>query len=100
MLDRHYAPRARLVLLLPDGSLPPGLPQGEAVAALMRTLPPPRGVVQARTLPSDPAGYARELYDAIHELDGAGVAAILVEPLPPDSAWAGIRDRLHRALHL
>lgn len=99
MLDRHYAPNARVVLLGPGGHLPSGLPSADRVAALMRSLPLPSVAGHGVTLPSDPAGYARELYGALHQLDAGGVSIILVEAPPDEPAWAGIRDRLHRATH-
>ncbi len=43
--------------------------------------------------------YARDLYATLHELDDAGCDLILVEPVPEDDAWAGVRDRLRRASH-
>ncbi len=50
-----------------------------------------------RVLPSDPAGYAAQLYAVLHELDAAGLDRILVT-LPPDSDdWLAVRDRLRRA---
>ena len=48
-------------------------------------------------MPNDPAGYARRMYAALREADGAGVNLILVE-MPSDTPeWAAIRDRLTRA---
>lgn len=102
MMPRHYAPRTplecvemgkepeRLALLLteerrigwvafgdPDGGIPSG--------------------VLLRVLPSDPAGYAAQLYAVLHELDDACLDRILVT-LPPDTGeWLGVRDRLRRA---
>jgi L-threonylcarbamoyladenylate synthase len=48
-------------------------------------------------LPDEPEGYARRLYAALHELDAAGAAAIVVEAVPETAAWDAIRDRLRRA---
>lgn len=93
MLDRHYAPRARLVLL--DSGATPAVAPG--TGALMRSAAPPAGCSAAITLPDDPAAYARGLYGALHDLDAADVSVILVEPPPPSPAWDGIRDRLRRA---
>ncbi len=97
MLDRHYAPRARVVMLQIDGAAPPGVVNAGVIAALMRTLTPPSAAVEVLTLPQDPAGYARALYSSLHQLDATGAAVILVEPLPDTPEWDGLRDRLARA---
>ncbi len=97
MLDRHYAPKARLVLLDAKGQHPVGLRPADRAGALMRSAPPPNGCTTSIRLPDDPESYARELYGALHQLDAAGVSVILVEPPPPTPPWDGIRDRLERA---
>ncbi len=57
----------------------------------------PAGRVTHLALPADPAAYAAGLYAALHELESAGVARIVVE-LPPDTEeWLAVRDRLLRA---
>ena len=102
MMPRHYAPRTplecveagkeleRLVLLLDEK---------RRVGWVAFTDPGgiiPSGVL-LRVLPSDPAGYAAQLYAVLHELDDAGLDRILVT-LPPDSdEWLAVRDRLRRA---
>jgi L-threonylcarbamoyladenylate synthase len=102
MLERHYAPRARL-FLFPSEAAPliaaeasALARQGEIVGALLRQATVP---VAARTvvLPDDPQGYARGLYQALHELDDAGCTVIMVEEPPGESAWEAVRDRLERA---
>ncbi|MFC6440297.1 L-threonylcarbamoyladenylate synthase [Bowmanella sp. JS7-9] len=50
-----------------------------------------------RVLSSEPADYARDLYHALHELDGLGCAQIMIETPPQDSAWLAVNDRLRRA---
>lgn len=50
-------------------------------------------------LPKEPSGYARHLYDALHQLDKAGVDVILVESPTSTAAWSAIHDRLGRAAH-
>lgn len=54
------------------------------------------------SLPDAPAGYARLLYRALHDLDDACVDAIVVEDVPRGGspgaeAWAGVANRLARA---
>ena len=48
-------------------------------------------------MPRDAEGYARRLYAALRELDGAGCEAILIEAPPQAPAWRAVRDRLQRA---
>lgn len=97
MLDRHYAPRARLVLLDTQGQSPVAIRPTDGTGALMRSASPPAGCSTTITLPNDPAAYAQGLYGALHQLDAAGVDLILVEPPPSTPDWDGIRDRLERA---
>ena len=98
MLDRHYAPRAPLRLLGP-GELPAPVPAGERLGALLLGEAAAGAAHVVVRLPADPAGYARGLFRALHQLDDHGVTAIVVT-LPPDTpAWAAIRDRLGRAAH-
>ncbi len=102
MLDRHYAPRAR-VQLFDDRTRARAAhaaaehaAAGQIVGALLLTgLDAP--VRHALTMPNDPAGYARALYHALHTLDAAGCDMVFVEAVPGTPAWAGVRDRLVRA---
>ena len=107
MIERHYAPRARVVLLDParDTSLAEArrlvretASTGAMTGALLRTA---RDVGAARvvTMPDDPAAYARALYAALHDLDDSGCALVVVEQVPDLPAWAGVRDRLARSAH-
>jgi L-threonylcarbamoyladenylate synthase len=103
MLDRHYSPRARLVLH-PSGD-PAGLARRaeEAAGAGARTgailLSPIEtpSIHFTRILPAEPPGYAAQIYAALHDLDDAGCDLVFVEGVPPGPAWAGVRDRLSRA---
>ena len=105
MVERHYAPRARLVpfddaaradaaaqaLRLTQGATRVG-----AVAfAPLAGVPPGTMVV----MPRHPLAYAARLYDALHALDDAGCAEVFVERVPDGAAWDGVRDRLTRATH-
>jgi L-threonylcarbamoyladenylate synthase len=102
MLDRHYAPRARLVLYsTPEDAVAIraiadcGAAGGRS-AALVRG-PAPSGVDDVAHMPPEPAEYARELYTTLHRVDASGATLILVERPPQDPAWDGVRDRLERA---
>ena len=101
MLERHYAPAATVVLF-ERGAESTILPLAEAVRARSGTVGAlVRGARPAadRTIiqPDDPAGYARSLYESLHQLDAAGVEVILIERPPAGSEWAAVRDRLERA---
>lgn len=61
---------------------------------------PGKGVVLrlGREMPGDPAGYAAALYETLHRLDGEGLDWIAIEPPPDRPEWAGVLDRLRRAV--
>jgi L-threonylcarbamoyladenylate synthase len=103
MEARHYAPRARLVLAdtwVEAQRIAYGLAGTGARVGLVthekRTTSVREVRVLVRTLPRDPAQYARELYGTLHDLDDAGVDAIVVQGVPQDEAWWAVDDRLRR----
>ena len=104
-LERHYAPRALLRMVA----------SGDAVA-LATTIDslrgdgrriglvaysdfdlPFRSDVVLCTLPARAESYASALFASLHDLDAAGVSAIVVEAVPDLAIWDAIRDRLKRA---
>ncbi len=100
MVERHYAPRARL-LPFDDATRAAAVAEtvaatarGERVGALAFT---PLPVPDARMMPRDPAAFARRLYAELHDLDERGCALVLVERVPEAPEWSGVRDRLERA---
>jgi L-threonylcarbamoyladenylate synthase len=102
MQERHYAPRAPLLVVASfEEAVQAALDAaagGEKVGLVTRGRSPEGGAgVVVRALPEDPEGYARELYTALHELDEAKVARIVVEGVPSDEAWWAVEDRLRRA---
>jgi L-threonylcarbamoyladenylate synthase len=88
MSRRHYAPRATVVV---------------AKDLDRADLAGPVGVLAyedgpwAEVLSADPREYAADLYAALHRLDDAGVATILVQEPPQSEDWLAVRDRLSRA---
>ena len=74
-------------------------PAGAHNAAVLAYRTPPANIehVVWKRLPSDPSGYAKKLYAALHELDKAGVENIFIEKVPTALAWWAIEDRLRRA---
>jgi L-threonylcarbamoyladenylate synthase len=101
MLDRHYAPRAQLVLA--DSNELPSvveerLAAAQSVGAVV--INAPLAGTNVVRLPSEPLGYASKLYGALHALDEAGCEVIVVERVPDGAEWRGVRDRLSRASDL
>ena len=101
-LEKHYAPRARVHLystIIDAAFHAPLLASGQKIGVLTSeptTLGRQFDTIE-RVMPSDPAVYARELYNTLRDMDDAGVALILIESVPGGSAWEGVRDRLQRA---
>ncbi len=77
--ERHYQPRTPLFLT----SVPPGFGNGVFLSR--------------DRMPGDPDHYAALVYSTLHDLDTRGLDWIAIEPVPPGSAWDGVRDRLQRA---
>jgi len=97
MAAKHYAPRAR-VLLMQRGSF---MKPADARVAAIVTTPDARALAAACDplifLPDEPAAYARGLYAALHQADEANVDLIVIEAPPNDAAWRAVHDRLSRA---
>lgn len=97
---RHYAPRARVVLVRGDEAVRDVVaaqPTGAKVGVLACGELARAGDEHVIALPRDAAGYSRGLYAALHALDDAGADVIVIQGVPDDEAWAGARDRLERA---
>jgi L-threonylcarbamoyladenylate synthase len=91
---RHYAPRARVLLVAPGEAAALG---GPAVA-VMSQQPRPEGFVgRWREMPARLEDYAHELFAALRELDAPEVATIVVETVPEVGLGRAIADRLRRA---
>ncbi|BCJ54484.1 threonylcarbamoyl-AMP synthase [Actinoplanes sp. NBRC 14428] len=90
MSRRHYAPRAKVVLT--DEVDPAALDPSVGVLTYETA-----GVPGAEMLSAEPREYAADLYAALHRLDDAGVATILVKTPPDTEEWMAVRDRLNRA---
>lgn len=101
LLDRHYAPRAELRLFSPERraetaeELRHRAATGAVVGGLLLGDDLP-GHHMLR-MPADPAGYARVLYAALHQLDDLGCTLVAIEMVPDTILWGGVRDRLTRA---
>jgi L-threonylcarbamoyladenylate synthase len=114
MIEKHYAPRARLVVI-PTGSdlesaVSSELSKGRKVGVLLFVEDGPSAIeglvgrdgavdLEIVRMPADAEGYARDLYTALHALDDSGRDVILAVEVPEGGAWTGVRDRLRRASH-
>jgi L-threonylcarbamoyladenylate synthase len=101
MLDRHYAPRAALVVFDPAARehaaalARDAARQGQTVGALLlRDLDAP--IHHPVPMTADARAYARDLFAQLHRLDDLGCGLILVEQVPAGPDWDGVRDRLTR----
>ena len=96
---KHYAPRARVVLVPPEDVAATVFRESAfgRVGALVTgsaSFPPE---VLAERLELSPEGYAKELFAALHRLDEAGVDTMVVARVPETEEWAAVHDRLSRA---
>ena len=104
-LDRHYAPRAAVRMVAAGDAVALATTvdslRGDDVRIGVVTWSdfdlPFRSDVVVRTLPARADAYASALFAALHELDAAGVVAIVVESVPDTPVWDAVRDRLRRA---
>jgi len=90
MHHRHYSPRTP-VILVRGGKLP----AGRGAYLWMHTS---AHAEYEQRMPAGAVAYARQLYEALHAADALGLDWIAVE-MPPDTGeWAGVVDRLRRAV--
>jgi L-threonylcarbamoyladenylate synthase len=104
LLEKHYSPKAKLVVLdwrdeadlrlqLRAFGLPPA-----AVHIIAHTkIPAGFAAENVSVIPHDAEAFARALYGELHRCDAAGARLIVVEAPPETPAWSGIADRLQRA---
>ena len=95
-LQKHYSPRAKLVVC---GDLATALAQADETTHVIAHEPAPAIWPGERWhhLPGAATDFARELYDTLHRCDRLGAGTILVQSLPGTDEWAALRDRLNRA---
>jgi L-threonylcarbamoyladenylate synthase len=103
-LRKHYAPKARLIILHweSDGDLRTKL-AAEGIAAVTchiiahTQIPSDRAFGRVSVIPHDPEAFARALYSEWHACDQNGAGTIVMEALPQTTEWRAIADRLRRA---
>ena len=103
--QRHYAPRAKLVLSRQSQTEVQKFLGVVNRVGWIRSMQTTEEVFESESLemiimPGDAASYASRLYAALHELDDAQVDVIVVDSPPETAEWMAIHDRLRRAAHL
>ena len=102
MLERHYAPNARLIGFASSqrteiwARADALVREGTRVGVLAFDVTAATATYRVR-LPCESTGYARALYAALHALDDAACSVAFVEELPRSADWEAIADRLRRA---
>lgn len=93
MDDRHYAPRARLVIMPTRAE---AIARARESGGALVTFGDVSGAV---SLSDDPALASHDLYATLHAIDASGPTEIVVEAPPNGPGWEAIVDRLTRASH-
>jgi len=104
LLRRHYAPRAKLVVLSwrDDADLKSQISNlksqiSDCHLIAHSRVPSPKGFGRVSLIPHDPEAFARALYAELHRCDEEGAGWIVVEAPPETPEWTAIQDRLKRA---
>ncbi len=100
-LESHYAPNAK-VRLMDAKAIQTALDllgaDAAHIAVYARTIVRiTSSKVVYRRMPDDALATAAQLFAVLRDFDAQRVKLIWVEPVPPDAAWDGVRDRLTRA---
>ena len=99
-LESHYAPRAKVRLMLAqdiDAKLLALGPHANNLGVWSAQRPDAGAGVVWREQPTSAEQAAHDLFSVLRDLDARGVTQIWVQ-LPPDTPeWEGVRDRLQRA---
>jgi L-threonylcarbamoyladenylate synthase len=95
-LERHYAPKTPARLVAPH-ALDAEIAKLGADAAVLAFSKPDERVDYWIRMPREPQAYAKKLYAALRELDGARCGTLLIETPPETAEWDAVRDRITRA---
>lgn len=101
-LKAHYAPRTPVKLLDPEAvvaTVEDWLAKHHGRLGLLTRNPALKSSerVTVIPMPAQAADYAHNLYAHLRALDEQDLAIGVIETVPNDPAWAGVRDRLSRA---
>ncbi len=103
-LKKHYAPRAKLLVLnwndddelkLKIKNLKLKTQNCHVIAHAH--IPSPETFGRVCVIPHDAEAFARAIYAELHRCDETGAGTIVVEAPPDTPEWSGIADRLGRA---
>jgi L-threonylcarbamoyladenylate synthase len=104
LLQKHYAPRAQLILAqweedadLVARARQVGARLGKIHVIAHTHIPSAREFGSVHVIPHDPEAFARAIYGQLHECDEAGAEVVIIEALPDEDSWKAIADRLNRA---
>jgi L-threonylcarbamoyladenylate synthase len=104
LLEKHYSPKAKLIVLnwRNETDLRAQLAaynfQLPTIHILAHTcIPVGLAAENVSVIPHDAEAFARALYSELHQCDAAGAQLIIVEAPPESPEWSGIADRLKRA---
>jgi L-threonylcarbamoyladenylate synthase len=104
LLEKHYSPKAKLVVL--EWNDETGLRsqlstfnfQPSTCHVIAHTqIPSGQNFGGVSVIPHDAEAFARALYAELHRCDEAGAEWIVVEAPPDSPEWSGVADRLRRA---
>ncbi|MBI4427740.1 MAG: threonylcarbamoyl-AMP synthase [Ignavibacteriales bacterium] len=95
---RHYAPKARLVIIRSAAEITFPVESGKRVGLIYHSLDPgAMRVEHSRKLSRDVNEFARSLFSAIRELDGLGVDTIFVEKVEKRGIGVAVMQRLMKS---
>jgi len=104
LLQKHYSPKAKLLLLnwRDDVDLRRQLVARHASPVTCHIIahtqiPSGEGFAHVSVIPHDAEAFARAIYAELHRCDEAGAELIVVEAPPETAGWHAIADRLNRA---
>lgn len=104
LLQKHYAPKAKLVVLRwrDEAELRQQIGNWKlkiknACVIAHSRIPRGKEFGSVSVIPRDAAAFARAIYAELHRADAAGAELIVVEAPPETAEWRAIADRLRRA---
>ena len=104
LLQKHYSPRARLVVSTwrNDAQLRErvglsGIAPCKTHIITHTCIPSVRDFGGVHVIPHDVEAFARAIYAQLHQCDDAGAELVVIESLPQRDEWRAVTDRLTRA---
>ncbi len=93
----HYSPRAKVIV--GEGSWEDLLNKSDKNTHVItfESVPNDRDPATWHEMPKTVQGYAKKIYETLNRCDQANAESILIQPLPLESEWDAVRDRLSRA---